>query len=243
MNTNKGGSMSKTIKERYDDSLLTTADKRRSMLNYRKLTFGNSLSKRMRHTLDLLYQAHQNYYLGFFYAQSVLCGIMLEQALVALLEEKLLKDGRLTIKYKKEIVEVKESSMISDFTLTTLMNAAWFFRLIPEENSNLARRLRRVRNLIIHDFLPEFVLEGSKYCATLPQAFADSVSEKDDVISIDEEEISERVLNAETQEIWGYYILTRTRKLLSVMYKRRAEENPPLPPDAEDISEDIKEEK
>ena len=66
-----------TILERYNDEFLEKAEIRRKALQYKRMHVGLINSDRMEHMIKLLYQVHQNYYLGYFEASCTLAGSML----------------------------------------------------------------------------------------------------------------------------------------------------------------------
>ena len=90
-----------TLKERYNDEFLEKAEIRRKALQYKRMHVGLINSDRMEHMIKLLYQVHQNYYLGYFEASCTLAGSMFEQSLMILLEEKINEDGFISIKKLK----------------------------------------------------------------------------------------------------------------------------------------------
>ena len=89
-----------TLSQRYNEEFLNRAEERKEKLQYEKLTVGRKTAGRVDHILNLLFQTHQNYYFGYHEAAVCLSGILLEQALTVLLEEKLATAGRLKTRYK-----------------------------------------------------------------------------------------------------------------------------------------------
>ena len=65
-----------TLKERYNDEFLEEAECRRKALQYKRMHVGQINTDRMEHMIKLLYQVHQNYYLGYFEASCTLAGSM-----------------------------------------------------------------------------------------------------------------------------------------------------------------------
>ena len=61
-----------TLKERYNEEFLEEAECRRKALQYKRMHVGQINTDRMAHMIKLLYQVHQNYYLGYFELHS--CG-------------------------------------------------------------------------------------------------------------------------------------------------------------------------
>ena len=90
-----------TLKERYSDEFLEKAECRRKALQYKRMHVGQINTDRMAHMIKLLYQVHQNYYLGYFEASCTLAGSMFEQSLMILLEEKINEDGFISVKKSK----------------------------------------------------------------------------------------------------------------------------------------------
>ena len=82
-----------TLSQRYNEEFLNRAEERKEKLQYEKLTVGRRTAERVDHILSLLFQTHQNYYFGYHEAAVCLSGILLEQALTVLLEEKLATAG------------------------------------------------------------------------------------------------------------------------------------------------------
>ena len=78
----------KILTERYLN-VLPEAELRREKLAYKTLKVGQRTNERINRILDLLKEVHQSYYLGFFESTAILCGVLLEQCLTALLEEEI----------------------------------------------------------------------------------------------------------------------------------------------------------
>ena len=100
-NTNNTKQPKLTLKERYNDEFLEKAECRRKALQYKRMHVGQINTDRMAHMIKLLYQVHQNYYLGYFEASCTLAGSMFEQSLMILLEEKINEDGFISVKKSK----------------------------------------------------------------------------------------------------------------------------------------------
>ena len=90
-----------TLSQRYNEEFLNRAEERKEKLQYEKLTVGRKTAGRVDHILNLLFQTHQNYYFGYHEAAVCLSGILLEQALTVLLEEKLATAGRLKTRWPR----------------------------------------------------------------------------------------------------------------------------------------------
>ena len=113
-----------TLSQRYNEEFLNRAEERKEKLQYEKLTVGRRTAERVDHILTLLFQTHQNYYFGYHEAAVCLSGILLEQALTVLLEEKLAATGRLKTRYKNRDAVVSGPNELNRSSLGLLLELA-----------------------------------------------------------------------------------------------------------------------
>ena len=125
-----------TLKERYNDEFLEKAEIRRKALQYKRMHVGLINSDRMEHMIKLLYQVHQNYYLGYFEASCTLAGSMFEQSLMILLEEKINEDGFISIKklkngkpYYDKITNIED---LAQCNIGTLISIVGYYKMLPK---------------------------------------------------------------------------------------------------------------
>jgi len=217
--------MKKSLEDRYTPEIIKRADERRSKLDYKSLKVGENTTDRIDRILALLYETHQNYYFGHFNAACVLSGVLFEQAIICLLEEEIELKGSITIKPWNEIVKIDDVQELTNQSLLTLISAAKYLKIITSEHFSLVNELRHVRNYLMHDDLGRFMENKGNYEFTLLIKAGNDYVRTD--ISVPVDEINERCLTSESPEIWAYYILTRTRKIIGDMFKERVKRLPP----------------
>jgi len=216
--------MKKPLADRYTPEFIALAEERRGKLDYVTLHVGQKTG-RVNRVCDLLYEMHQNYYFGHFNASCVLGGVFFEQALICLLEEEIQIKGFITCKEGRDIVEVRDSDTLADRSLSTLIKTAGYYKIIPKEHFGLADELRHMRNYLMHDNLGVFIENAEFYEYELAIRYTGANVIKK--ISIPVKEIQAHCLNIDSQEIWAYYILTRTRHLIEDMFRERVKRLPP----------------
>ena len=160
-----------TLKERYNEEFLEKAECRRKALQYKRMHVGQINTDRMAHMIKLLYQVHQNYYLGYFEASCTLAGSMFEQSLMILLEEKINEDGFISVKkskngkpYFEKITNVED---LAQCNIGILISIVGYYKMLPHNEYNLAKTLQNIRNCIVHDMLPKFSLIDGYYQAEM----------------------------------------------------------------------------
>ena len=217
-----------TLKERYNDEFLEKAECRRKALQYKRMHVGQINTDRMAHMIKLLYQVHQNYYLGYFEASCTLAGSMFEQSLMILLEEKINEDGFISVKkskngkpYFEKITNVED---LAQCNIGILISIVGYYKMLPNNEYNLAKTLQNIRNCIVHDMLPKFSLIDGYYQAEMKINLSSNITK---VVKISEEEIKNRTTGQSSIELWSYFLLTRTRSLIEFLFINRVKKFPP----------------
>ena len=217
-----------TLKERYNSDFLEKAELRRKALQYKRMHVGQINNDRLEHMLKLLYQVHQNYYFGYFEASCTLVGSMFEQSLMILLEEKMKEDGFIYMykynngkRYEEKITNVEDLAQCNIGILISIINN---YKMLPKEEYNLAKTLQCVRNCIVHDMLPDFSIKGKYYEAELKINLSSNIKKN---IQIPIDEIKTYTIGQTSTELWSYFLLTRTRKLIEFLFKDRVKKFPP----------------
>ena len=217
-----------TLKERYSDEFLEKAECRRKALQYKRMHVGQINTDRMAHMIKLLYQVHQNYYLGYFEASCTLAGSMFEQSLMILLEEKINEDGFISVKKSKngkpsyeKITNVED---LAQCNIGILISIVGYYKMLPHNEYNLAKTLQNIRNCIVHDMLPKFSLIDGYYQAEMKINLSSNITK---VVKISEEEIKNRTTGQSSIELWSYFLLTRTRSLIEFLFINRVKKFPP----------------
>ncbi|MEK6795947.1 MAG: hypothetical protein AABZ39_14285 [Spirochaetota bacterium] len=214
------------LTERYSPAVVAEAEARRKKLAHGQLHVGDvAESPRVRRILDLLYQTHQTYYFAHFEASCVMSGVLFEQCIICLLEEKIADSGYITYKEVGAVKKASCSEDLADLNLNTLINAASWYYIIPPSRFNEASFIRILRNHIMHDRLPPFVLKGGSYNGDVVQDMhgVNVISNAE----LSKSEVSERCLHDAPEELWAYYMLTRVRSLMEDMFAERVREHPP----------------
>ncbi|WP_297208353.1 hypothetical protein [uncultured Brachyspira sp.] len=217
-----------SLKERYNDDFLEKAEQRRKALQYKRMHVGQINNDRLEHMLKLLYQVHQNYYFGYFEASCTLVGSMFEQSLMILLEEKIKEDGFVSVmkynngkKYEEKITDVE---YLAQCNIGVLISIVSNYKMLPREEYNLAKTLQCVRNCIVHDMLPSFSVNGKYYESELKINLGSSIKR---TIKIPADEVNNYTIAQSSIELWSYFLLTRTRKLIEFLFKDRVKKFPP----------------
>ena len=217
-----------TLKERYNEEFLEKAECRRKALQYKRMHVGQINTDRMAHMIKLLYQVHQNYYLGYFEASCTLAGSMFEQSLMILLEEKINEDGFISVKkskngkpYFEKITNVED---LAQCNIGILISIVGYYKMLPHNEYNLAKTLQNIRNCIVHDMLPKFSLIDGYYQAEMKINLSSNITK---VVKISEEEIKNRTTGKSSIELWSYFLLTRTRSLIEFLFINRVKKFPP----------------
>ena len=217
-----------TLKERYNEEFLEEAECRRKALQYKRMHVGQINTDRMAHMTKLLYQVHQNYYLGYFEASCTLAGSMFEQSLMILLEEKINEDGFISVKKSKngkpsyeKITNVED---LAQCNIGILISIVGYYKMLPNNEYNLAKTLQNIRNCIVHDMLPKFSLIDGYYQAEMKIHLSSNITK---VIKISEAEIKNRTTGQSSIELWSYFLLTRTRSLIEFLFINRVKKFPP----------------
>ena len=227
-NTNNTKQPKLPLKERYNEEFLEEAECRRKALQYKRMHVGQINTDRMAHMIKLLYQVHQNYYLGYFEASCTLAGSMFEQSLMILLEEKINEDGFISVKKSKngkpsyeKITNVED---LAQCNIGILISIVGYYKMLPNNEYNLAKTLQNIRNCIVHDMLPKFSLIDGYYQAEMKINLSSNITK---VIKISEAEIKNRTTGQSSIELWSYFLLTRTRSLIEFLFINRVKKFPP----------------
>lgn len=227
-NTNNTKQTKLTLKERYNEEFLEKAECRRKALQYKRMHVGLINTDRLEHMIKLLYQVHQNYYLGYFEASCTLAGSMFEQSLMILLEEKINEDGFISVKkskdgkpYYEKITNVED---LAQCNIGILISIVGYYKMLPHNEYNLAKTLQNIRNCIVHDMLPKFSLTNGYYQAEIKINLSSNITK---VIKIPESEIKNRTTGQSSIELWSYFLLTRTRSLIEFLFINRVKKFPP----------------
>mgnify|MGYP007002657215 FL=1 len=227
-NTNNTKQPKLTLKERYNEEFLEEAECRRKALQYKRMHVGQINTDRMAHMIKLLYQVHQNYYLGYFEASCTLAGSMFEQSLMILLEEKINEDGFISVKKSKngkpsyeKITNVED---LAQCNIGILISIVGYYKMLPNNEYNLAKTLQNIRNCIVHDMLPKFSLIDGYYQAEMKINLSSNITK---IIKIPEAEIKNRTTGQSSIELWSYFLLTRTRSLIEFLFINRVKKFPP----------------
>lgn len=227
-NTNNTKQTKLTLKERYNEEFLEKAECRRKALQYKRMHVGLINTDRLEHMIKLLYQVHQNYYLGYFEASCTLAGSMFEQSLMILLEEKINEDGFISVKkskdgkpYYEKITNVED---LAQCNIGILISIVGYYKMLPHNEYNLAKTLQNIRNCIVHDMLPKFSLTNGYYQAEIKINLSSNITK---VIKIPESEIKNRTTGQSSIELWSYFLLTRTRRLIEFLFINRVKKFPP----------------
>ncbi len=210
-----------TLQERYDNDFFQKSEERRIRLAYERLSVGRVTNERIQHVLDLLYQTHQCYYFGFFKASINLGASLLEQSLIILFDELLYEIGEVRIKVFDNFETVRESSQFNDYNLSTLVFNARYYNIIRANSLSNIILLKYIRNTTVHDMLPPFELIDGKYKVAIDK------KDRDNIIEIDKREIDEKCLSTDSEEIYAYFVLTRTRELMKSLFDDRVKKYPP----------------
>lgn len=217
-----------TLKERYNDEFLEKAEIRRKALQYKRMHVGLINTDRMAHMIKLLYQVHQNYYLGYFEASCTLAGSMFEQSLMILLEEKINEDGFISVKKlkngKPSYEKITNIEDLAQCNIGILISIVGYYKMLPKNEYNLAKTLQNIRNCIVHDMLPKFSLIDGYYQAEMKINLSSNITK---VIKISEAEIKNRTTGQSSIELWSYFLLTRTRSLIEFLFINRVKKFPP----------------
>ena len=217
-----------TLKERYNEEFLEKAECRRKALQYKRMHVGLINTDRLEHMIKLLYQVHQNYYLGYFEASCTLAGSMFEQSLMILLEEKINEDGFISVKkskdgkpYYEKITNIED---LAQCNIGILISIVGYYKMLPHNEYNLAKTLQNIRNCIVHDMLPKFSLTNGYYQAEIKINLNSNITK---VVKIPESEIKNRTTGQSSIELWSYFLLTRTRSLIEFLFINRVKKFPP----------------
>ncbi len=218
--------MAKTLAERYDADFLKAAEKRRSKLNkLDSIKFGPRNNKKVDRIGNLLRIIHQNYYFEFYDAVCTLSGIFLEQTLCMVLEEKYRElKGNMVIRRRDELQKIQAREELEEFGMRDLINLAQQYRFLTDDECGLAHELRLIRNKVVHE--GSFFMENKKDKAWYQAEIKTFKGEK--IIRVSAEEVYAYCAGRRYTEIGAYYVLTRTRGLVSALCAprvKKSEEN------------------
>ncbi len=214
------------LADRYNAQFLEIAQERRDKLNYTPLSYGQISDEQIKYVSELLFQLHQNYYLGFFETAICLSGVLLEQSLIIQLSYKLEQKGSLRCEYKKKIkgkpktltIEVRDQGSLNHTSLKNCIELAKAYQIIPQSQAPIYQNLQNIRNTAVHNLLPSFFLcsKSNQYiCQYHPE------------LEVCANEVQEHTVTQEPREIWAYYCISRTRECLATLFESRAKRLPP----------------
>lgn len=217
-----------SLKERYSESLLNKAEERRRRLNHNRIHVGLNNSQDIDRILDLLFQAHQAYYLGFFESSAILCGVLFEQSLFTLLKERAESGETLThLGRNREILHIRNPEEMKNFNLIKLTAMAMHYHIIPYPLKSLADELRLFRNQLVHAGFPKIHIRNGCYVTELPVNPSDPSGTTISLLELPYEEVEQHCLEKNAEEICTYYLLTRTRRVISQIFQDRVRVYPP----------------
>ncbi|MBN8215568.1 MAG: hypothetical protein J0L75_02950 [Spirochaetes bacterium] len=213
------------LAERYDAAALARAEERRSKLAHGRLKVGADSHPRVKRILDLLFHAHQNYYFGLWEACCVVSGVLYEQSLLLLLEEKMEKDGSLSVRDPHAaggVRSIRDAEDLARLNLFQLGSMAKFHRVLPYLHEGLASDLRLARNHLMHDRLPAFAPKGGAWVASLQTEIRRGITATQ-TIELPQAEVAARMAETESPALWAYWFLTRVRTLMGTLFAPRIE--------------------
>lgn len=215
-----------SLQERYNDEKIKEADERKKKLSYKKIHVGLNNHERVDLILRLLFQTHQNYYFGHFDASAMLSGLLVEQSLTCLLQEEVERKGSISYKWKGTTSHANDIEDILNLNLITLIKTARYHNIIGQADYKLATSLRIARNHLMHNILPPFEKNTHSFSSMLLVVFrsGDSASH---VVNIPVGEVSRHCMTEASDELWAYYMLTRTRKFMGNIFQERVHRLPP----------------
>jgi len=214
-----------SLADRYTSDFISQAEERRQKLDYKSLHVGSGSHVRIERVKSLLFQTHQNYYFSNFNASCILCGILFEQSLICLLEEEIGLKGKITCKQGAGIITIDEPGELVNQSLVVLINTATHYQIIPREYFPLANELRLIRNHLMHDDLGVLIKNIDNYEFNLGIMVNGAFVCTPIIIPI--KEVEKHCLTTESDEIWAYYLLTRTRHMIEHMFAERVKRLPP----------------
>jgi hypothetical protein len=204
---------------RYSPEVLAIAEGRREKLAYEKIKVGNKSSPRVSKILEILFQAHQNYYLEHFQATCILSSVLFEQAVLFSLEKFLNDNGSISMKVRGSVTQIETVAELSGYSLLHLVGSAVFHGIVPRSHSQLAQQIRFFRNLLMHQDLPPMEVVLDKYRASYEME-TDSGFRETRFVEVSKMEVARHCISDESDEIWAYYLLMRVRELMSVMFAK-----------------------
>lgn len=213
-----------TLAERYDEAFLKNAEQRRTKLRKSgKLKVGPRNNPTVERITNLLRLIHQNYYLEFYDAVSILSGVLFEQTLIMVLTEKYRElKGEMAVRRRGELIPIHSIGELRDLGLNDLIGLAGYYRFLTEEERNLAHQLRLIRNRVIHEKNFFMSLDEDK---EFYQAEIEGYGGRTEIVRISAEEVRENCHEKRKTEIGAYYVLSRTRQLINVLCAPRVKKD------------------
>ncbi len=199
-----------TLKKRFNDKKLTEAAVRRAHLAYKpiRIGYGNGSGK----VRFLLAQLHQNYYFGYFETACTMAGVLLEQGLVLRLSTFIADRGPVLYKKKGESIWIQNREDLLSLDLIDLMQIVYENKLLKDERlMHQAHQIRWIRNMVVHDRMPQFKTEKNGYLEMQviksrkrPMKYA--------IVKLKREEVEN--LAGKRGEITAYFCISRVRSIL-----------------------------
>ncbi|MBN2565844.1 MAG: hypothetical protein JXB46_09040 [Candidatus Eisenbacteria bacterium] len=199
-----------TLRGRFSEKRLEEAARRRAHLNYQSLRFGDAPGTGK--VRFLLAQMHQNYYFGYFETVCALGGIILEQALVLKLRDRLRSHKVLVFQKGTHRRWIQNPGEILEYGLTDLLNYAHEEGLLPSRTLiRYAHQIRWIRNMVIHERMPVFrECDDGHLEMKLARSRRNTASYA--TIRLAKDEVTE--LGRRRGEVTAYYCVTRLREIL-----------------------------
>jgi hypothetical protein len=199
-----------TLKGRYSsEELLRQAARRRSHLNYQRISFGR-LNGQKNYLRTLLPQAHAAYYLGSFHACISLCGSMLEALLQMFLREELKRDGIINFGFYYQgsrIEKVTTQDELEKMSFNDMINFCKQKKILSEELFRDLCFIKDIRNRTLHERIPRFREAEGSFILTLRKG--NYISR----VSLETQEVGE--LRENGYQITAYYCLSRMRRIFA----------------------------
>jgi len=215
------------LKDRYSPEFIARAEERRTRMNLHSIRVGQKTGPEIQRVLDLLYQAHQSHYFGYFESTATLCGVLLEQCLFTLLTEAVSLRGSITVRLRGQTVVISNMEDLRTVSLYQMTGSAIYYAIIPADMKDLAVELRLIRNQLMHFGFPVLRDAGTVFEAEVPTNPHDGLG-SNLIVSIPAQDARDHCLTGEDNEIWSWYILTRTRDLMSAIFRARVTRLPPI---------------
>lgn len=218
------------LTERYSAAVIAEAEERRRRAEFPSLRVGRKTGyPRVEFVLSLLYQAHQAHYFGHFAAAATTCGVLLEQCVYTLLCEEIERKGGVTVRDHDEVKKVRSADDLRGYSFYQMTGAAVRAGLVRPEWKSLAHEMRLLRNQMVHLGFPPLRLNGRYWEGEVENNTKDAQKGRC-IIQIPVADVKRHCLTETPEEIWSWYILSGTRRLMDELFRKRVERLPSLAP-------------